>query len=74
MISLMVPYVTTLLYEMQIIAVGPGLLDNDGNRKALDITPGSTVLYSKYAGSEFKGDDGSDYIALKFSDVMAILS
>ncbi|XP_078179997.1 20 kDa chaperonin, chloroplastic-like [Carex rostrata] len=57
-----------------IIAVGPGLLDNDGNRKALDITPGSTVLYSKYAGSEFKGDDGSDYIALRFSDVMAILS
>ncbi|KAF3324166.1 chaperonin [Carex littledalei] len=57
-----------------IIAVGPGLLDNDGNRKAVDITPGSTVLYSKYAGSEFKGDDGSEYIALRFSDVMAILS
>lgn len=59
---------------MQIVAVGPGALDDDGNRKPLDITPGSTVLYSKYAGSEFKSDDGRDYIALRASDVMAILS
>lgn len=57
-----------------IVAVGPGALDDDGNRKPLDITPGSTVLYSKYAGSEFQSADGSNYIALRASDVMAILS
>ncbi|XP_072973095.1 20 kDa chaperonin, chloroplastic-like [Typha angustifolia] len=56
-----------------VIAVGPGPLDEEGNRKALEVSPGSTVMYSKYAGSEFKGTDGSDYIALRVSDVMAIL-
>nr|CAD1827273.1 unnamed protein product [Ananas comosus var. bracteatus] len=49
-------------------------LDEEGNRKPLTITPGSTVLYSKYAGNEFKGADGSEYIALRASDVMAVLS
>ncbi|CAN4084685.1 unnamed protein product [Withania somnifera] len=57
-----------------IIAVGPGPLDEDGNRKPLSVSAGSTVLYSKYAGSEFKGADGSDYITLRVSDVMAVLS
>lgn len=57
-----------------VIAVGPGTVDDEGNRKPLSISPGNTVLYSKYAGNDFKGKDGSDYIALRASDVMAILS
>ncbi|KAG5225521.1 hypothetical protein OIU76_026579 [Salix suchowensis] len=57
-----------------VIAVGPGPLDEEGNRKALSVSPGNTVLYSKYAGNDFKGSDGSNYIALRASDVMAILS
>ncbi|KAK3004552.1 hypothetical protein RJ639_019058 [Escallonia herrerae] len=56
-----------------VIAVGPGPLDEEGNRKALSISPGNTVLYSKYAGNDFKGLDGSEYIALRASDVMAVL-
>ncbi|KAL0338862.1 UNVERIFIED_CONTAM: chaperonin, chloroplastic [Sesamum angustifolium] len=57
-----------------VVAVGPGPLDDEGNRKPLSVAPGNTVLYSKYAGNDFKGSDGSDYIALRASDVMAILS
>nr|DAD44197.1 TPA_asm: hypothetical protein HUJ06_002427 [Nelumbo nucifera] len=57
-----------------VIAVGPGPLDEQGNRKPLTVTPGNTVLYSKYAGNDFKGSDGSDYIALRASDIMAVLS
>ncbi|KAG6739520.1 hypothetical protein POTOM_057121 [Populus tomentosa] len=57
-----------------VIAVGPGPLDEEGNRKALSVSPGNTVLYSKYAGNDFKGSDGTNYIALRASDVMAILS
>lgn len=56
------------------IAVGPGPLDEEGNRKPLSAAPGNTVMYSKYAGNDFKGKDGSDYIALRASDVMAVLS
>ncbi|KAK1288217.1 hypothetical protein QJS10_CPB19g01943 [Acorus calamus] len=59
---------------IKVIAVGPGPLDEEGNRKPLTVTPGNTVLYSKYAGNEFKGADGSDYIALRATDVMAVLS
>lgn len=57
-----------------VIAVGLGSLDEEGNRKSLSITPGNTVLYSKYAGNDFRGKDGSNYIALRASDVLAILS
>lgn len=60
--------------ELQIIAVGPGPLDEEGKRKPLSVAPGNTVLYSKYAGNDFKGPDGSEYIALRVSDVIAILS
>ncbi|TVU12205.1 hypothetical protein EJB05_45838 [Eragrostis curvula] len=57
-----------------VVAVGPGRLDEEGNREPLSVPAGSTVLYSKYAGSEFKGADGTGYIVLKASDVMAVLS
>ncbi|XP_060188527.1 20 kDa chaperonin, chloroplastic-like [Lycium barbarum] len=57
-----------------IIAVGPGSIDEEGTRKPLPVSQGNTVLYSKYAGNEFKGADGSDYIVLRASDVMAVLS
>ncbi|KAJ9558525.1 hypothetical protein OSB04_013139 [Centaurea solstitialis] len=58
----------------KVIAVGPGPLDEEGNRTALPVSAGNTVLYSKYAGNDFKGTDGSEYIALRSSDVMAVLS
>lgn len=59
----------------QVLAVGPGPLDEEGNRTLLSVSPGNTVLYSKYAGNDFKGVDGSDYIiTLRASDVMAVLS
>lgn len=57
-----------------VIAVGPGPLDEEGNRKPLSVAPGNSVLYSKYAGNDFKGSDGLEYIALRASDVMAVLS
>ncbi|XP_039016708.1 20 kDa chaperonin, chloroplastic-like [Hibiscus syriacus] len=57
-----------------VIAVGPGTLDDEGNAKPLSVAPGNTVLYSKYAGNDFKGNDGRDYIALRASEIMAAVS
>ncbi|KAJ9168083.1 hypothetical protein P3X46_019654 [Hevea brasiliensis] len=57
-----------------VIAVGPGPLDEEGKRKPVSASPGNTVLYSKYAGNDFKGSDGTNYIALRASDVIAVLS
>ncbi|KAH7574526.1 hypothetical protein ACOSP7_008646 [Xanthoceras sorbifolium] len=58
----------------EVVAVGPGPLDEEGKRKPLSVSPGNTVLYSKYAGNDFKGTDGTNYIALRATDVMAVLS
>ncbi|CAI0406440.1 unnamed protein product [Linum tenue] len=57
----------------EVVAVGEG---KSISSKTLDISVkvGNTVLYSKYAGNDFKGTDGSNYIALRASDVMAVLS
>jgi chaperonin GroES len=57
-----------------VIAVGPGPLDEEGKRKPLTVSEGNSVLYSKYAGNDFKATDGTEYIALRASDIMAILS
>jgi chaperonin GroES len=59
---------------VQVVAVGPGPLDDEGKRQPLPVPAGSTVLYVKYAGIEFKGADGTGYIVLRASDVMAVLS
>ena len=58
----------------QVVSVGPGPLDEEGNRIPVSVSAGSTVLYSKYAGSEFKVADGTNYIVLRVSDLMAALS
>ncbi|KAH7415345.1 hypothetical protein KP509_14G038800 [Ceratopteris richardii] len=55
-------------------AAGPGTVGEDGTRRPLDIAVGDCVMYSKYAGSEFKSADGRQYIVVKASDVLAILS
>nr|ABK24126.1 unknown [Picea sitchensis] len=57
-----------------VIAVGPGMYDEEGNRKPINISPGKTVLYSKYAGNEFKSSDGSQYVSMRVSDVIAVMS
>ncbi|XP_050260353.1 20 kDa chaperonin, chloroplastic-like [Quercus robur] len=58
---------------IKVIAVGPGPLDEEGYKKPLSLAPGSIVMYSNYSGIDFKGKDGYDYIALRVSDVMAVL-
>ncbi|KAI7734838.1 hypothetical protein M8C21_030680 [Ambrosia artemisiifolia] len=57
-----------------VIAVGPGPLGEDGSRKELTVSAGNTVLYSKFAGNDFKGSDGSEYIVLRASDIMAVIA
>jgi chaperonin GroES len=56
------------------VAVGPGKAADDGKAAPLGISTGSTVLYSRYAGSEFTGEDGSEYVVISASDVLATLA
>jgi chaperonin GroES len=58
--------------EGKVIAVGPGKLLENGDRVALDLKEGDRVLFSKYAGTDFKLDD-EDYLILSERDVLAVL-
>jgi len=56
--------------EGTVIAIGPGRIDDAGNRVPIDVKVGETVLYSKYGGTEVKfGVD--EYLILRESDVLA---
>lgn len=58
--------------EGEVVAVGPGRIDDNGNRVPLDITVGDIVIYSKYGGTEVKVG-GDDYLVLSTRDVLAVL-
>ena len=58
--------------EGEVIAVGPGRFDDNGNRVPMDVSVGDLVLYSKYGGTEVKfGSD--EYLVLSARDVLAIV-
>lgn len=56
----------------EVVAVGPGRLDDSGKRVQIDLKAGDRILYAKYTGTEIKLD-GQDYIVLNEKDVLAKL-
>ena len=59
--------------EGHVIAVGPGRVDDNGNRVPLDVAVGDKVIFSKYGGTEVKYD-GQEYLILSARDVLAVVS
>ena len=55
-----------------VLAVGPGARDEDGERIEMDVKVGDKVLYAKYSGTEFKVD-GKKLLILRESDLLAIV-
>jgi chaperonin GroES len=53
----------------EVIAVGPGRVDDSGKRIPVDVKVGDRVLYGKYAGQEVK-IDREEYIVLQEKDVL----
>jgi chaperonin GroES len=58
--------------EGEVLAIGPGRIDDNGNRVPLDVTVGDRVIYSKYGGTEIK-HDGEEYLILSARDVLAVV-
>ena len=56
-----------------VVAVGPGRVLDDGSRVGLEVAKGDTVLFGKYAGTEVTVD-GEEYVIMKESDLLAVLS
>ncbi|AMM19835.1 co-chaperone GroES [Frondihabitans sp. PAMC 28766] len=58
--------------EGEVVAVGPGRIDDNGNRVPLDVATGDKVIYSKYGGTEVKYG-GEDLLVLSARDVLAVI-
>ena len=56
-----------------IVAVGPGRTTDEGTLIEMGVSVGDTVIYSKYAGTEYS-QNGNDYLILRESDILAIVS
>ncbi|MCH4175601.1 co-chaperone GroES [Bifidobacterium sp.] len=57
----------------EVLAVGPGRRDDNGERVPVDVKVGDKVLYSKYGGTEVRYQ-GEDYLIVSARDVLAVLN
>ncbi len=57
----------------EVLAVGPGKIDDQGKRHAVELQVGSEILFSSYAGTEYKTEEG-DFLILSEDDVLAVLN
>ena len=58
--------------EGKVLAVGPGRVDDSGNRIPVDVKEGDVVIFSKYGGTEVKYN-GEEYLVLPARDVLAVV-
>ena len=59
--------------EGEVVAIGPGRIDDNGTRVPLDVNVGDKVIYSKYGGTEVKYA-GEEFLILSARDVLAVIS
>ena len=59
--------------EGKVVAVGPGRVDDKGNRVPVDVAEGDVVIFSKYGGTEVKYE-GQEFLLLNARDILAIVS
>jgi len=57
--------------EAEVVALGPGRIDDNGNRIPLDIAVGDRVFFSKYGGTELKVE-GKAYLVVSARDILAV--
>ncbi|MFO0876986.1 MAG: co-chaperone GroES [Gemmataceae bacterium] len=57
----------------KVLAVGPGKLGKDGKYQPLDIKEGDTVLFTNWAGDEFKEAQGENILLMRADDILAVL-
>ena len=56
----------------EVLSVGPGARDEDGNRIEMDVKVGDKILFAKYGGTEIKVNSDK-LLILRESDVLAII-
>lgn len=56
----------------EVIAVGTGKILDNGEKRAVELKVGDTVLFGKYSGTEVKIDD-EEYLVMREDDVMGVI-
>jgi chaperonin GroES len=56
----------------EVVAVGPGAVDEKGKVQPLDVKQGDRVLFGKWSGTEVKLD-GEELLIMKESDILGVL-
>jgi len=56
-----------------VLAVGPGKVLKDGTRRPLQVKVNDVVLFTNWAGDEFKQSQGDDVLLMREEDVLAVL-
>ncbi|OUS04220.1 co-chaperone GroES [Rhodobacterales bacterium 52_120_T64] len=59
--------------EGEVVSVGAGARDEDGDRIAMDVKAGDKVLFGKWSGTEIKLD-GEELLIMKESDILGIIA
>ena len=59
--------------EGSVLSVGPGRVLDTGQRNAMDVKVGDSVLFARYAGTEVKLE-GDEYVVIRESDLLAIVT
>lgn len=59
--------------EAEVVAVGPGKLNDDGARSPMDVKEGDRVLMGKYSGSEIRVGD-EDFVICREDEILAVVS
>lgn len=58
----------------EVVAVGPGMINEDGKLQKLEVIVGDKILFSSYAGVEVKADEGNEeYLIMSEDDVLAVI-
>lgn len=57
----------------KVLAAGPGKLRKDGSRTPLQVKEGDTVLFTTWAGEEYKERGGDNILVMREEDVLAVL-
>ena len=58
--------------EGEVVAVGPGKMNDKGERTAMDVKAGDRVLFSKYGGTDIK-IEGEDYLIMREDDILGVV-
>jgi chaperonin GroES len=59
--------------EAEVMAVGPGKLNDEGKRSPMDVKAGDRILIGKYSGSEIKIDE-EEYVIVREDEILAVVN